>query len=44
MSKYICPADGSWTSPSESAGSIQCQSGQIEICDINTDNSGIKIG
>lgn len=44
MSKYICPADGSWTSPSESAGSIQCQSGQIEICDINTDNNGIKIG
>ena len=44
MSKYTCPADGSWTSPSESAGSIQCQSGQIEICDMNTDNTGIKIG
>lgn len=44
MSKYTCLADGSWTSPSESAGSIQCQSGQIEICDANTDNAGIKIG
>lgn len=44
MSKYTCLADGSWTSPSESAGSIQCQSGQIEICDMNADNTGIKIG
>lgn len=43
MSKYICLADGSWTTPSESAGSIQCQSGSIEICAINTDNTGIKI-
>ena len=44
MSKYICLADGSWTSPSESAGSIQCQSGSIEVCAVNSDNTGIKIG
>lgn len=44
MAKYICLADGSWTTPSESAGSIQCQSGSIEVCAINTDNTGIKIG
>lgn len=43
MAKYTCLADGSWTSPSESTGSIQCQTGIIEISAVNEDNTGIRL-
>lgn len=44
MAKYTCSANGSWITPTETSGSIQCQTGSIEISAINSDNTGIKIG
>lgn len=43
MAKYTCLADGSWVSPAESSGSIQCYVGIIEISSENVENTGVRI-